>query len=415
MENSAKNIVDLLHKKLSYEVQGAAFEVRKDFGLAEEKKPRTKQFLASISFLLVLISGLFLGSSRAQAAVLFSQAANQDTYEGQSFVVDWYLDTENQSVNVLDLGLKFSPQTLEVVETSAGNSLLNLWVKNPVADNQNGTIKLTGGITSGIKDSKVPIFHTVFRAKTAGAAFINLDPASQILLNDGRGTTTQLKFKNENFNIYPKDFIPVKISSTTHPDSNAWYANHDVSINFETKPEYQYSYSFSSNIELVPDNLPMSVPAEISYPSRPDGIYYFKLNSKKATDNWQEAGVYRVQIDSTPPEEFAPEIGTDSSMFDAKPFVSFSTVDKTSGISHYKVKLGAFNTQDSASSPVVLPKIMIGKTIEVTAYDTAGNTRTEKINYPQGISPWFLYGGLLILAILVFFVVKFFNRRDEKK
>jgi hypothetical protein len=365
--------------------------------------------ISNLQFLIILFA-LFV-STKAHAAILFSQAANQDTYEGQTFVVDWYLDTENQSVNVLDLGLKFSPQTLEVVETSAGNSLLNLWVKNPVADNQNGTIKLTGGITSGIKDSKVPIFHTVFRAKTAGAAFINLDPASQILLNDGRGTTTQLKFKNETFNIYPKDFIPVKISSTTHPDSNSWYTNHDVSINFETKQEYQYSYSFSSNIELVPDNQPMAVPAEISYPNRPDGIYYFKLNSKKGTDNWTEAGVYRVQIDSTPPEEFAPEIGTDSSMFDAKQFVSFSTVDKTSGISHYKVKFGVLQTKDFASSPYVLPKFVIGKTIEVIAYDNAGNTRLEKINYENGIPLWEFILELLILLVLVTVVVKFYKRR----
>jgi hypothetical protein len=291
---------------------------------------------------------------------------------------------------------------------------LNLWIKNPIADNQKGTIKLTGGITSGIKSAKVPIFHTVFRAKASGTAFINLDTSSQILLNDGRGSTAQLKFKNEAFNIYPKDFIPARISSRSHPDSNAWYTNRDVFINFEAKKGTQYSYSFSSNIELVPDNIALDVPAEIAYPGRPDGIYYFKLNSKKGTDNWQEAGIYRVQIDTTPPEEFIPEIGTDPSMFDARSFISFSTVDKTSGISHYKIKLGAFNTQNSVNSPYVLPKFMIGKTLEVTAFDNAGNQRTEKINYDKGFSLALFYIILAGLGLIILFLIQAVRNKKKK-
>jgi hypothetical protein len=50
-------------------------------------------------FCIFILSFAFciLNLHRASAAVLYSQAANQDTYEGQTFVVDWYLDTENQS------------------------------------------------------------------------------------------------------------------------------------------------------------------------------------------------------------------------------------------------------------------------------------------------------------------------------
>jgi hypothetical protein len=121
-----------------------------------------------------------------------------------------------------------------------------------------------------------------------------------------------------------------------------------------------------------------------------------------------------VQIDTTPPEEFIPEIGTDPSMFDARSFISFSTVDKTSGISHYKIKLGAFNTQNSVNSPYVLPKFMIGKTLEVTAFDNAGNQRTEKINYDRGISLLLFYIILAGLGLIILFLIQAVRNKKKK-
>src|SRR4051812_5031155 len=73
--------------------------------------------------LCILMFGI---SNRASAATIFSQAANQDVYAGQTFVLDWYLDTENKPINAVDLGLSFSTDTLEVVDASTGNSLINL-------------------------------------------------------------------------------------------------------------------------------------------------------------------------------------------------------------------------------------------------------------------------------------------------
>lgn len=346
-------------------------------------------------FFILFSIFFFLFSHRASAATLFSQAANQDTYEGQTFVLDWYLDTENQSVNVVNLNLKFSTSNLEVVDANLGNSLLNLWIKNPTADNQNGTVSLIGGVTNGISNNKVPIFRTTFRAKTSGSAFIDLDPSSQVLLNDGRGTNTSLKFKNIAFNIYPKDFIPVAIHSSTHPDQNTWYPNHDVAISFEPKPDTIYSYGLSSNQEIIPDNTQDTVPTEITYPNRPDGIYYFKLNSKTATGNWQEAGVYRVQIDSTPPEDFVPQVGTEA----GKKFVSFSTVDKTSGISHYKVKFGWWGKQNSTENPYFeIPKFFLGNQIQITAVDNAGNMRWVTIKY-KVYPDWLFYLCLVLITV----------------
>src|SRR5581483_4180474 len=185
-------------------------------------------------YLFLLSLTLIFAASRAHAAILYSQTANQDIYEGQSFVVDWFLDTENKSINSIDLNLIFS-KNLEVTEANPGNSLVSLWLKTPTADNSSDKIELTGGIPNGVDGDKIPIFRSVFTAKSTGPAFVRLDPSSAILLNDGSGTSEELKFKNLEFNIYPKDFIPLQITSSTHPDQNQWYSSRDVTIKFNPK------------------------------------------------------------------------------------------------------------------------------------------------------------------------------------
>ncbi|MBX4186999.1 MAG: hypothetical protein KW802_01925 [Candidatus Doudnabacteria bacterium] len=337
------------------------------------------------SFFLFTICCLLL-TRHASAAIIYSQAANQDVYEGQTFVLDWFLDTEQQNINSINLKVNFSAQNLEVIAANTGNSLISLWIENPQIDNQQGKLELIGGIPNGANGNKVPIFRTVFKAKSSGQATISLDPASMVLRNDGRGTADLLKSQNRVFNIYPENFIPTKISSATHPDQTAWYQNRNAVINVETKPNKDYSYSFSSNLEMIPENLKQDVSHELRFPNLPDGIYYFKLNSHEGSSNWQEASVYRIQIDATPPEEFIPTISSDESVYDGSSFVSFSTLDKTAGISHYKARNGLFGITKTVISPLKLKKPIVGDKIQIVAVDLAGNSRVEYISFPGYIS-----------------------------
>lgn len=354
---------------------------------------------------LALFFAVYVTASQTYAATLYSAAANQDIYEGQTFVVDWFLDTEGRPINTVDLNLDFSPQTLEVVDANAGNSLINLWIKYPTADNNAGKIELLGGVPNGANDSKIPIFRATFKAKATGTAFVNLNSASAVLLNDGLGSREQLKFKNLLFNVYPKDFIPIKISSATHPDQNRWYRNSDVVIKFESKPDEDYSFSFSSNIDNIPDEQKDEVPKEIKYASMPDGLYYFKLNSKTGPSDWKEAAVYRVQIDQTPPEDFTPTVGSDPAVFDGESFLSFSTLDKMSGISHYKLKVGLFDQSHETQSPYKLSKPWVGDLAVVSAIDRAGNKRVENVVWEGYLS----VKEFELILILIGLIGLFFN------
>src|SRR5258708_8921706 len=102
---------------------------------------------------------------------------------------------------------------------------------------------------------------------------------------------------------------------------------------------------------MIPEDKKAEIPKNLSYHDLPDGIYYFKLNSKVGPSVWKEAGVFRTQIDTIPPESFRPLIASSPAVFGGRAFVSFSTVDKTSGISHYKVKVGLFRDSIETKSP----------------------------------------------------------------
>jgi len=372
-----------------------------------------KFIIYNLKFLIIFLFGLAL-APKASAAILYSQAANQDVYEGQTFVVDWFLDTENQTINSIDLGLNFSRQIISAEDVNSGNSLVNIWIQYPKADNNAGKIQLTGGIPGGVRGAKIPIFRSTFSALSPGNAFIALDPASKVLLNDGQGTETILKYKNLEFNVYPKNFIPAALSSPTHPDSTKWYKTGDVEIKFDPKEGVDYSYSFSSNIEITPGNEKQETNGDLWFKNLEDGVYYFKLNTKVGPSNWQEAGVYRVQIDRTSPVEFTPAIGSDPSLFGGNKFVSFSTVDKTSGISHYNIKIGLFGRTYETQSPAKLYKPIIGDNITVTAFDNAGNAREVSLLWP-GIISVKVFEIFLILIGLIAIGYGFLGLKAKKK
>jgi hypothetical protein len=257
-----------------------------------------KYKISNIKFLLSLLVFLCL-PFLAKASQVYPVAANQNVYEGQAFSVDWFLNTQNQIVNTLDLSWDFSPSDLELVSIEPGNSVISLWVNLPKL-NQAGKVALTGGIPGGVNGENLPVVRMVFLAKKSGQARVNLNPDSKILLNDGQGSLDALELETFSAPVLPKNFSKVEVISITQPDPTTWYKNKTVKfvVKADSKPEY--SYSFSSNSDIIPPFVAMDISKEIIYENLPDGVYYFKV-AEKLNSQWQEAAVFRVQLDSTPP------------------------------------------------------------------------------------------------------------------
>lgn len=111
--------------------------------------------------------------------------------------------------------------------------------------------------------------------------------------------------------------------------------------------------------------------------------------------------------DTDPPEDFAPFIGNDPTMFDGKYFVVFSAVDKGVGIDHYEIREGILSDYVVAESPYLLKDQSLGKDIVVKAVDKVGNKRLVKIkaqNPNFNLKQFLIFG--TILSICIFFIRK---------
>ncbi|MGE5392906.1 MAG: cohesin domain-containing protein [Candidatus Saccharibacteria bacterium] len=366
---------------------------------------------------LIFIAAIAVASisywHRAEASSLYTVSANQTVEEGQSFEVDWYLNTGDISINTVDLKLHFSKDILQVVDAGPGNSLFNLWIRPPAFNNSDGTISLTGGVTNGVKGPNVPVFRSVFKAIASGRAEIAMDPESMNLKNDGLGSPEALTFTALSFPVVSKGNL-IAISSETHPNQDAWYRDRDFRVSFEAKSGEIYSVSFSANPDIYPDNKPTEK-TSFEYSDLPDGVYYFKVNSRVSENSWQEAGVFRVQIDGSSPEEFKPVIGSDASIASGKSFLSFSTLDKTSGISHYEARIGWFGSWHKATSPYFLSRAFYGDSIAIRAYDNAGNFRDAVIDYPGYLNKRAILPIAAGIAVLAAVLAWYFFRRNKAK
>ncbi len=202
-------------------------------------------------FICLIFASLLFSHKTARAAVLYVGSAYDIVHTGQTFTIDWFMDTEGESLNALNLKLLFPHDLLEATDLSTGNSIISIWVKTPKISNQDGRIELIGGLPNGFESKKAPIFKTTFLAKKAGSPQITMDKSSLVLKNDNRGNAANLFFKNLHFTIAPGELIPAAlIASPTHQNEDTWYKQNNVRINFSPKPQEIYSYSFSSNIEI---------------------------------------------------------------------------------------------------------------------------------------------------------------------
>jgi len=363
----------------------------------------TSKLYKLVIFLTILLF-IFVGTRHfADAANLSVSVAEQTVYAGETFSVDWFLNTEGKTINIVDAKLYYSPDILENTEVSIGSSALLLWVSEPKVI-ASGVITLTGGVPGGINGPHIPILRTVFKAKSSGNAVIMTINPTRVLLHNGFGTEVPLSMRPLAFSVLSKNNKLYSITSPTQPDENKWYRNNNVTINVGAKTGELYSYSFSSNAEITPSMAPAPIKDSIKYNNLSDGIYYFKL-AIPVNGTLEEAGVYRVQIDKTAPTFLSSVVDKNEEMFNDKSFINFFATDKTSGIANYKVKVGLFGFYHKATSPYPIDPPLFGNFVKVKAIDLAGNTQVVTTYYRGYISIFAQYcviiGVIIIIGALI--------------
>jgi hypothetical protein len=285
-------------------------------------------------FIVLFSVFCFFSSDSCQAAVLYFESQKENYHEEDVFIIKILINTEGECVNAVDSKLIFNPEILEIKDFSKGNSIISLWLKDPVFSNEEGSISFTGGIPGGycgkIKgdpgESNI-LGRIIFKAKKEGFSELNFSENSEILLNDGLGNKAKLERKKIILNILPG-------------------------------------------------------------------------KSETLNEEWQK----EIEEDKIPPEFFEIKISQESSVFEGKYFIAFSTIDKQTGIDRYEIKEGQ-GLWEEISSPYLLKDQSLKSEIQVKAIDKAENETIAEYQPMKEIKKEKESIKYFILIVFLFFVV----------
>jgi len=307
----------------------------------------------------------------ANAATLYMDPYETTINRGDSVSVSVRLDTdEGECVNTIDGVIHYS-ENIQAIDTSRGNSIMSIWIEEPVIDTKNRTITFAGGIPNGYcgritGDPRLTnhILEIVFSSpsmmigasQVSNLAEVTWDEQTQVLLNDGFGTQAPLQ----------------KFGSTL--------------------------------------NLTNTVGSQVN--------------------EWAE----RVANDEQPPEDFSITLESTPNAFGGAYFISFNTTDKQSGIDYYEVieepledsELFSWGGVDApwkeVASPYLLTDQSLNSTIRVRAVDKAGNVYVATVvpdTAERGITTKtkqliaIVIGGLVLFGAIGFAIWYWRRRKTE--
>lgn len=176
--------------------------------------------LKNYYFFIFIFLFSFLLFDFSQAAVLYLEPSNNEYHQGDTFISEIRINTK-ECINTVEVNLSFPQDILKVIDFSQGNSILNIWVKHPKIIQESGLISFSGGIPGGYcgRISGDPgesnlIGRIIFKANEneiglETEAKIYFLENSQVLLNDGLGTSAELFTREAIYSILIKSLKPL--------------------------------------------------------------------------------------------------------------------------------------------------------------------------------------------------------------
>ena len=339
--------------------------------------------------------------------------------EGSTFQVPILLNTRGRNINGIEVRVNFNKDKLSIVNPTGGTSIIGVWVEPPGYDNTRGTASYVGVVPNGITTQSGLIGTITFKAKTPGNAVVSISSNSNILLNDGLGTKTQVDLGRAEYTILTKAPEGVQIFSETHPIQSDWYNNNTPVVSWVKDSSVNgFSFELDNKPNTIPDNKVDEEGTTKIFNALSDGLWYFHIKASKG-GIWGTTGHFLMRIDTAPPAEFTPETNylVAAVVAAERTLVSFFTTDNLSGIDHYEVgiidKMGPLTESPvfvQAESPFQVPLNAGGKLeVIVRAIDKAGNVRDESVDIKMPfvitrfIEDYLVY--ILIAIILLGFVM----------
>lgn len=431
-----KFIPDLLHKGLSYEIHGAAIEVRKDFGPGHKEKLYQNAFAEELKRREILFEkekaikiyspkdGKYIGLYRPdfivdQKVIVEIKAEKFVSRDEIKRIYDYLRNSQYE----LAYFINFASPKLFVKRIIYSNDR-KPFHKPPMDTN----IKLINAKNLLVSIGFILVFFSGLQ--TASAAQLNfISPVQEIKINQRLKADLVLNAEGESINavegkIILPDFVKIKDLQDGNTIVSLWIqkpklANHNqivfsgiipggyngslgkiFSILFQAEKEGQGIIQITDGKALLNDG--QGTEAKLTTQS---------LSLAVISDTISVPSRVTALPDTELPESFVPEIAKDETLFDGKWFVVFATQDKASGIDHYEIKesrqtiFSMFKKWTSAESPHVLQDQELRSFVFVKAVDRTGHERIIKIA-PRNPLAWYenyenwvmIIVGLLIIA-----------------
>jgi len=360
-----------------------------------------------------------------RAATVYFSPSSGSYAVGQQFSVKVLVSSTDELMNAAGAQIAVSNGASQITSLSRSSSIVDFWPQEPSFTSRG--VQLEGVVLDGYQGSAGELITLVFRARTVGRTNLSFT-SGEVLAHDGLGTTIPSSFGTAAFTIIaaaPREEPPgaPRISSDTHPDENLWYSNADPVFTWELLPDV-----IDVDVLLSRDNVPpeytdategKGLIDRFSLVDVAEGTHYIQVTFR--TDaGWGVSSTFQFNVDTESPEQFVIEEMYRSSQRDDKraKFI-IAALDRTSGISHYRIVIDGDHVEDwvdAGSGRYLTPQLSYGKhSISVTAVDQAGNTRDASlvfsIPYPLELLLIFLIGNSLILLIALIILIVFVYRR----
>ncbi len=375
-----------------------------------------------------------------EPASLFVSPAGGSFTVGSTFTVSIFLNTNGESVNAIDMAVRFPADKLQVVSPSSGRSIIGVWVAQPTYDNREGTLRFRGAIPNpGINTSQGLVSAITFRVVSTGLATIRIDDESKVLLNDGKGTDVFGQVGNGVYRLaLPPPAGPI-VASPDRPDQERWYNTPTATFEWAGDGAVEgYSYVLNDQPVDAPDDISEGTKNSQFYRTISDGNSFFHIKSLR-NGVWGGVTHYALKIDTKPPAEFPIAISPNARTSARRVTISFETTDALSGVDRYELKIipltpgGAKPTTEQSffietESPYITDLEEGDYDIVVRAHDRAGNyvQETQRLEIVQAVFEvvstqgirfrgnilmswawfWGIIGGLVAILVVVAIVVR---------
>ncbi len=329
--------------------------------------------IGSIFFVAVV----FGFTSRAEAASVYISPSSGSFSVGSTFKVTVRTNTDGQAVNSVEASVTYSGNTLEVVSVSAGGSFPMQTPGSP--SHSGGNVFFSGGVPSpGYTGASGSVGVITFRAKAVGEGVVTV-LSGKTLLNDGQGTNAFSGSSGARFTITPPPVAGPTVTSSTHPDPEAWYQAKEVIVSWNRPGNaYGFSFDFTQNSSTVPDDtLDTTVTTNKTYANVADGVWYFHIKARAQTGGFGSTVHFPIRIDTQSPKPFELQLTgqKDLSNIISSPTVEFTATDDGSGIAKYDAYVDGNLAAENIGSPYTYEKLTGGDhVLRIVAYDRAGNS-----------------------------------------